>query len=39
MPVLTILLIGFHEMQKELSRSNMKRNWFTISTLVSRDFK
>ena len=39
MPVLTILLIGFHEMQKELSRSNMKRNWFTISSLVSRDFK
>ena len=26
-------------MQKELSRSNMKRNWFTISSLVSRDFK
>lgn len=39
MPILTILLIGFHEMQKELSRSNMKRNWFTISSLVSRDFK
>ena len=26
-------------MQKELSRSNMKRNWFTISSLVSKDFK
>ena len=32
-------LLGFHEMQRELSRSNMKRNWFTISSLVSRDFK